>query len=282
MGPDSELLHHRTTTHRPPAPSFVESAPLLSRPVNPAAPELRVDGAIATITLRRPDQANRLTVDDLACLGALIADVNGRDEVLVLQLRGSGKYFCSGFDIGSIGVERTLDFGSLVDSLEAARPVTVAVLHGSVYGGATDLALACDFRVGAHGIEMFMPAARLGLHYYRSGLERFVSRLGLDNAKRLFLTAQQIDATTMKSIGYLTHLVAAEQLETEVAALANACASMAPIPLLGMKRHLNQIARGTLDAGALAADMRRAFESADLREGQAAWAEKRAPRFVGR
>ena len=72
--------------------------------------------------------------------------------------------------------------------LEMARPVTVAALHGGVYGGATDLALACDFRVGAHGIDMFMPAARLGLHYYRSGLERYVSRLGLDNAKRLFLT----------------------------------------------------------------------------------------------
>ncbi len=157
-------------------------------------PDLQIDGAIATITLRRPEQANRLSADDLDRLGALIADVNARDDVLVLLLRGTGKYFCSGFDIGSIGGGGESSFAEIVDALEEARPVTIAVLHGGVYGGATDLALACDFRVGAHGIDMFMPAARLGLHYYQSGLERYVTRLGLDNAKRLFLTAQKIDA----------------------------------------------------------------------------------------
>lgn len=249
--------------------------------MNTATPELAVDGAVATITLRRPDQANRLTPDDLDRLGTLIDEVNGRDEILVLQLRGSGKYFCSGYDIASIGGGRKVNFAEVVDALEVARPVTIAVLHGGVYGGATDLALACDFRVGAHGIDMFMPAARLGLHYYQSGLERYVTRLGLDNAKRLFLTAEKIDAASMRDIGYLTQLVDAAQLEAEVARLAKACASMAPIPLLGMKRHLNAIARGKLDPAALQADLLRAYESADLREGQAAWAEKRAPRFVG-
>jgi enoyl-CoA hydratase len=192
-------------------------------------PDLQIDGAIATITLRRPEQANRLSADDLDRLGALIADVNARHDVLVLLLRGTGKYFCSGFDIGSIGGGGESSFAEIVDALEEARPVTIAVLHGGVYGGATDLALACDFRVGAHGIDMFMPAARLGLHYYQSGLERYVTRLGLDNAKRLFLTAQKIDATAMKAIGYLTHLVASEALEAEVTSLSNACASMAPI-----------------------------------------------------
>lgn len=250
--------------------------------MNAGSPELRIAGAIATITLQRPEQANRLTADDLDRLDALIAEVNACDAVLVLQLRGTGKYFCSGYDIASIGGARTVNFADTVDALEAARPVTIAVLHGGVYGGATDLALACDFRVGARGIEMFMPAARLGLHYYRSGLERYVTRLGLDNAKRLFLTAQKIDAATMKDIGYLTQLVDSAQLDAEVAELANGCAAMAPMALLGMKHHLNRIARGTLDVAALQADIERTHASADLREGQAAWAEKRAPRFVGR
>lgn len=250
--------------------------------MNAGSPELRIAGAIATITLQRPEQANRLTADDLDRLDALIAEVNACDEVLVLQLRGTGKYFCSGYDIASIGGAHTANFAETVDALEAARPVTIAVLHGGVYGGATDLALACDFRVGARGVDMFMPAARLGLHYYRSGLERYVTRIGLDNAKRLFLTAQKIDAETMKDIGYLTQLVDGVHLETEVAKLANGCATMAPLALLGMKRHLNRIARGTLDVAALQADIERAYASADLREGQAAWAQKRAPRFVGR
>ncbi len=245
-------------------------------------PELIFDGVVATITLRRPEQANRLTTDDLTQLTALLAEVNAHPEVLVLMLRGSGKYFCSGYDIGSIGGDRPVDFAGMVDAVEQAHPVTIAVLHGGVYGGATDLALACDFRVGSGSTEMFMPAVRLGLHYYQSGMERYVSRLGLDNAKLLFLTAQKQGAQQMKDMGYLTHLVDASRLEEEATALAQTCASMAPIALLGMKRHLNHIARGTLDVAALRADMRRTIESNDLREGQAAWAEKRTPKFSGK
>jgi enoyl-CoA hydratase/carnithine racemase len=249
-------------------------------PMN-ALPELTTDGAVATITLRRPEQANRLTADDLEQLAVLIEQVNQRPDILVLQLRSTGKYFCSGYDIASIGAPRKIDFAGMVDALEMARPVTIAVLHGGVYGGATDLALACDFRVGAEGIDMFMPAARLGLHYYRSGMERYVSRLGLDNAKLLFLTARKIGAAQMLRIGYLTQLVEAAQLEQEVADLACDCASMAPLALVGMKRHLNRMARGTLDVEELNADTLRAYQSADLREGQAAWAQKRPPQFTG-
>lgn len=245
-------------------------------------PELTTHGALATITLRRPALANRLTADDLEHLAALIDEVNQRSEILVLQLRSTGKYFCSGYDIGAIGAPRKIDFAGLVDALEMARPVTIAVLHGGVYGGATDLALACDFRVGAEGIDMFMPAARLGLHYYRTGMERYVSRLGVDNAKLLFLTARKIDCAQMLRMGYLTHRVQAAQLDAEVDSLTRDCASMAPLALVGMKHHLNRMARGTLDGTAFDRDVRRAYESADLREGQAAWAEKRPPRFTGR
>jgi enoyl-CoA hydratase len=244
-------------------------------------PELNVDGHVATITLRRPEQANRLNADDLAAIAEAIATVNARPEVLVLQLRGEGRYFCSGYDITRIGASRDVNFEDVVNLLEDARPVTLALLHGSLYGGATDFALACDFRVGVHGIDMFMPAARLGLHFYRRGLERYVSRLGLDSAKRLFLTAEKIDAAEMKGIGFLTHLVAPDALEETAARLTQTCASMAPIAMLGMKRHLNLIARGALDATALQADIARAAASNDLREGQAAWSEKRAPRFTG-
>lgn len=245
-------------------------------------PELQCAGPVATITLRRPEQANRLTPEDLATLAEQIAAVNARPELLVLQLRGLGKYFCSGYDIGQIGAARKVNFEAVVDALEAARPVTIAVLHGSVYGGGTDLALACDFRLGAQGIDMFMPAARLGLHFYRGGLERYVSRLGLDNAKRLFLTAEKIGAEEMRAVGFLTQLLAPDELPAAVDRLTQTCVGMAPLAMLGMKQHLNRIARGRLDVDALHADMARAADSADLREGQAAWREKRAPRFCGR
>lgn len=244
-------------------------------------PDLRIEGAIATITLRRPEQANRLEPDDLAALLEHVEAVNSAPDVLVLQVLSEGKYFCSGYDISRIGAGRAVPFDEMVNALEDARPVTIAVLQGSVYGGATDMALACDFRLGAQGIDMFMPAARLGLHFYQRGLERYVSRIGLDNAKRLFLTSERIDAQEMKAIGFLTHLVPAAELAATAQRLAGTLGEMAPIAMLGMKKHLNRIARGALDLEDLQRDTQRAAASTDLREGQAAWAEKRKPRFTG-
>ena len=78
-----------------------------------------------------------------------------------------------------------------------------------MFGGATDLALACDFRVGVHGMVLRMPAARIGLHYYPSGLRRYVSRLGVSAAKRLFLLAETLPADELLRIGYLDRCVAA-------------------------------------------------------------------------
>src|SRR6185437_6620540 len=121
---------------------------------------------------------------------------------------------------------------------------------GGVYGGSTDMALACDFRIGVDTCEMFMPAARLGLHYYKSGITRYVSRLGVDNAKKLFLTAEKIDAREMLRIGYLTAMLPAESFDQEVDRLATVLAGNAPLAMRGMKRAINEFARGELDEAA--------------------------------
>ncbi|HEU5297503.1 MAG TPA: enoyl-CoA hydratase-related protein [Burkholderiaceae bacterium] len=244
-------------------------------------PALHIDGAIATLTLRRPQQANRLEPDDLLAISEHVASVNATPGVLVLRIEATGKTFCAGYDIGQIGGTRPVAFEDMVNALEDAHPVTMVLLQGGVYGGATDLALACDFRLGSANTEMFMPAARLGLHFYRRGLERYVSRLGVDQAKRLFLTAEKIDAQEMKAIGFLTHLVAPDALRASADRLAATLAGMAPLALLGMKKNLNRIARGALDIDDLRRDIERTSASCDLQEGRAAWAEKRTPRFSG-
>ena len=247
-----------------------------------AAPDLDFYGPVATVTLRRPDQANRLGPEDLDALLAHIAAVNARPEVLVLRLCATGRHFCSGYDITQVGAAGAAHFEVMVDALEQARPVTIAAIQGGVYGGATDMALACDFRIGVVGGDLFMPAARLGLHYYRGGLERYVARLGLNAAMRLFLTAERLDSAEMQAIGYLTEVVEAEALAARVDALTATLAGMAPLALLGMKKNLQRIARGTLDAAELQADITATVQSADLQAGRAAWAEKRAPKFTGR
>jgi enoyl-CoA hydratase/carnithine racemase len=126
---------------------------------------------------------------------------------------------------------------------------------------------------------MFMPAARLGLHYYKSGIRRYVSRLGVDNAKKLFLTAQKIDAQEMLRIGYLTGIAPFEALDEEVDKLANILAGNAPVAMRGMKRAINEFARGELDEAAADQRARDSMRGAEIKEGIAAFAEKRPPRF---
>jgi len=257
------------------------------QPVNTMLPTLEIDGPVACITLQRPQQANRLQAQDVQALQAHVAQIDCQQAVRVLLLRAQGRYFCSGYDIANIGEiqpegETGSRFGAMVDAVQACRAVTLAAIHGGVYGGATDMALACDFRLGSDNAEMFMPAARLGLHFYPSGLERFVTRLGLDVTKRLFLTAEKLNAQQMHACGFLTHRVAPQALDATVHALITTLCGMAPLALLGMKRHLNAIAAGRLDSAQIALDVQRSMQSTDLREGQRAWREKRAPVFVGR
>lgn len=260
------------------------AAPVNARDMSELTPELSIDAGLARITLRRPRQANRLSVEDLAVLREHLARIEATPTVRVLVLAGEGRYFCSGFDLGSLGeVDAGAQFAELADALERARPITIVRLHGGVYGGASDLALACDFRLGGPACEMFVPAARIGLHFYGSGLARFVSRLGLGAAKRVLLAGQTFEAEELRSCGFLDELLPDERaLDTAIEQLSASLLAMAPLALLPMKQHLNALATGRLDAAQLAQDIVRARDSADLAEGQRAWAQKRPPQFEGR
>ena len=231
------------------------------------SPELLIQGACARITLRRPEVANKLMPEDLITLRRQLDEVNARPEVLVLTLQGVGKHFCSGYDIGEIANSQNegSSFGEMVDAIENCRAVTIAAIQGGVFGGATDMALACDFRVGGANSQMFMPAARLGV----------------DTAKRLFLTAEKLQAQAMKDCGFLTDLVDGADISARVQQLQTTLAGMAPLALLGMKKHLNAIARGVHDKAGIDAAVQATITSADLQEGGAAWREKRQPQFKG-
>jgi enoyl-CoA hydratase len=257
-------------------------------------PALRIDGQRATITLQRPQHGNRLHREDLQALHGHLQQAAATPGLRVLVLAAGGRHFCTGFHLGELeeakqaakdGAAAGQDpqaFERLVDALEALPLPTVARLQGSVYGGATDLALACDFRVGVPGMVLRMPAAQLGLHYYPSGLQRYVSRLGLNAAKRLFLLAETVDAESLLQMGYLNRLAAADALDAEVDALSAALAANAPLAVQGMKQSLDEIARGDVDLPRLREREARCAASADLAEGLAAWAGQRAPRFNGR
>ena len=253
-----------------------------------STPVLSIDGPRATVRLNRPKHLNRLQPEDLEALTNLFDRIEADPAIRVLVLTGTGRAFSAGYDLGSIAeraatgpAEQTAGsaFEAVANRLEDLAVPTVCRVNGGVYGGSTDLALACDFRIGVDTAEMFMPAARLGLHYYTSGIRRYVARLGADNARKLFLTAQKIDAPEMLRIGYLTAVVPFEALDEEVDKLAAILAGNAPVAMRGMKRTINEFARGSLDEAAADRRARDSMRSAEIKEGIKAFAEKRPPKF---
>jgi len=253
-------------------------------------PQLDIRNGKATIRLSRPAEHNRLEPIDLRVLTEMFTDLNSNPEARVLILTGTGKSFSSGFHIGALSEDESGNkadydpnaFERMVDALENLSIPTIAAMNGGVYGGSTDLALACDFRIGVEGMRMFMPAARLGIIYYESGMRRYVSRLGLNNAKRLFMTAEPVEADGMLAMGYLDEIVPKDELDSRIDTLATQLASNAPLAISGMKQAINAIAHGTFDRAAHDANRARAGNSADHKEGLKAWAEKRKPVFQGR
>lgn len=258
-------------------------------PAPEGPPLLVIDGAQARITLRRPSLRNSLNDEDLGVLLEHFARVDDDPGVRVLVLgadtRGQARpVFSAGYHVGGLdqpgsGPQR---FEKVPDALEAMRPITVCAMGGSVYGGATDLVLACDLRIALAGSEWRMPAAALGLHYYPSGLRRYVARFGIDLAKRAFLTAQALPVELLAARGVFQQLPTRDDFEAAVDALVVQAAALGPLAAQATKRSLNEIAAGRWDEPALRERERLTQASEDFAEGRRAFAERRPPTFHGR
>jgi enoyl-CoA hydratase/carnithine racemase len=254
-----------------------------------SAPVLQIADGVATLTLNRPAQRNRLENGDLKALLAHFETVNQQSDVRVLVLTANTEgqpkpVFCAGYDIGGFDEpgHGSSFFEEIPDALAQLRPVTVCALNGSVYGGATDVVLACDLRIGLQGIEWRMPATALGLHYYPSGLQRYVSRLGLAAAKRAFLTARPFTANQLEALGLFEALVGPDDWSQTLQALVQDILALAPLAVQETKKSLNEIASGAMNEDRLREREHMTSRSADFAEGRAAFAQRRKPVFVGR
>ncbi len=245
---------------------------------------LETEADCATLTLNRPEKHNALEVTDLEALDAILLDLAQRPGLRLLVLRARGKSFCAGVDLGDVAGHDWRDnpLERVGDRLEAFPVPTLCVLQGGVYGGGTDIALACDFRLGVEGMRSFIPPAKLGIQYHVHGLRRAATRLGLGPAKRLFLAAETFDAAEMLRTGFLDWLVPAAELEARATALSASLRGLAPLSLRGMKQTLNELANGRVDERAARDRAAASFHSQDFQEGRRAMAEKRPPLFTGR
>ena len=250
-----------------------------------STPSLILEGHVAWIVLERPERHNAIQAADVARLHKHLHAVDADPSVRVLILAARGNHtFCSGASLPEIetGVMSGGLLEKLADRIAAVRVPTVCALSGSAFGGGAELALACDFRIGVHGMRVRIPAARLGLCYPAGGLRRYVAALGVGVSTRLFLGVEELDADELLRVGFLHSLVSPEELADTAEEIAATVSDAAPLAIQAMKRLLRASSHGPPDETEARDLIARCESSDDFREGLLAYREGRRPAFHGR
>ncbi len=243
------------------------------------------EGYVARLVLNNPAKHNALGERELIALQGHLLDIDKDTNLRVLVITSHGdETFCAGADLGQLqaGLISPDLFQDTTDRLATLRVPTICAINGNLFGGGVELALACDFRIGLVGTRMQVPAARIGLCYPLSGINRFVERVGVSVAKRLLVAAEVFDAAEMLHIGFLDHLVELGQLEHQTQVMVDSITALAPLAVQAMKEILQQAAGGQINSKRAMVLAHACAISEDLQEGFIALKEKRSPRFRGR
>jgi enoyl-CoA hydratase/carnithine racemase len=270
-----------------------------SPPRELAAGKLLVDRPaehVARLTISNPAKRNALDHPILDAISEALAELAAEGEARCVILTGAHGVFSAGYEIGEFADSKLFQeeaerlvahpFTNAIEALESYPYPTLAALPGHTIGGGLELALACDLRVAAQDIKLGMPPAKLSLVYSHTGLRRFIDTIGAPRTRELFLLANYIDADTALQWGLVNRVAPAAELEALAHRLAQEMAGHAPLSQAGNKRVIAALlrARSRLpeEVERELLELRRAsFASRDMREGMSAFAEKRAPRWLG-
>jgi len=234
---------------------------------------------VAVLTIDR--QARRNAVDHAALveLADGVADAAAAGDVRALVLTGAGGHFCAGADL--TGVEDAAFASVLRRVLEGLGTVpfpTIAAVEGVALGAGTQLAAACDLRVAADDARFGIPAARLGLMVDQWTVDRVARLAGEGTARAMLLAAEVVSGADAHRVGFVQRL---GRLDAALA-WAEEIAALAPLTVAGHKLALGRRVPASVDDPEVSEAFRRAWGSDDLREGMAAFRERRPPRFEGR
>lgn len=244
--------------------------------------QLERQGAVAVLTLDRPEKHNALNIEFCHALRTAVEDLIRAGDTRVIVLTGNGRSFCSGADLDEVysAEFREALYTTLYTVTDAPVPV-IAAVNGAAIGAGTQLAIAADFRVVAERARFAVPTARLGLAVDPWTIRRLALLAGNGVARRLLLACDELDAAAAVACGLADRSGGLE----EALEWARAMAVLAPLTQAYSKRALNGVFESDLDEP-LASELTKAFEacwsSEDVEEGRRARAEKRAPVFRGR
>ena len=235
------------------------------------------DGDVAVITLNRPDRRNALNAELCDILGEVVREKASRGARAAV-ITGEGTSFCSGADLDGVYDDAFLtSLYGLFDAIITSPMPVIAAVNGPAIGAGTQLALACDLRVGSDTAVFGVPTARNGLAVDPWTIRRLSELAGGGIARRLLIGAGRID----RDEAIVSGLIDRAGDVDDALAWAQEIATLAPLSLAYSKKVLNNPQLPNDDAS-LVADFEACFTSEDVAEGRAARAEKRTPRFTGR
>lgn len=235
-----------------------------------------VRGAVALVTIDRPDRRNALDVGH--CEELHDAIVKGAADARVVVLAGAEGHFCAGADLSTVEDEGfVVALRRLLDAMTAVPVPVIAAVEGAALGAGSQLAVAADLRVATPTARFGIPAAKLGLMVDHWTVQRLALLAGHGPARHMLLTAEELDGESAHRVGLVQKLGTAE----DALAWAARIATLAPLTIAGHKLALNRL-EPALDDAEVTAARTRAWSSEDLAEGMAAFRERRPPRFEGR
>ncbi|HEX8300164.1 enoyl-CoA hydratase/isomerase family protein [Sphingomonas sp.] len=237
------------------------------------------DGAIATITISRPQARNALSIAGWHALAEAARKIATSDARCVILKSDVPVVFSAGADIGEFATFATDDATRFREAMRAgieaiaALPMPIiAVIDGGCFGAAIALILACDLRVAGDGAQFASTPAKLGIGYPREDVARLVAQVGKGNAARMLFTGEIVDAADALAMGLVE--LRWEEPATLARAFADRIAANAPGAMRLLKRTLADPTQPDLDAAFDAA-----FGGSEFAEGHKAFRERRRPVF---